>query len=230
MSMPNTEKTLEKRFDATLYMVKDSSCKGFTLDIGCGENPYIFHEHLNNYVGMDIDISILKKLSENLHDVSLICSSGSHAPFKDHAFDLIICTEVLEHLKNPEEMISEMNRVLTKEGKAIVSIPSLSLPQIVTLWIAYKTKRISEKPYQSPHHVREYARFEVTPHFEKTSDLFKLFRRNELEIQDVVTVQSLYAKPKIIYNIFLSKIERVFKRFFSKRLIGHYTVFRAEKK
>ena len=180
--MPNTEKPLEKRFDATLSMVKDIPCKGFTLDIGCGENPYIFHEHLNNYIGMDIDISILKMVSQNLPNVSLICASGSHAPFKDHSFDLVICTEVLEHLKNPEEVISEMSRVLTKGGKAIVSIPSLSLPQIVILWVAYKTKRITEKPYQSPHHVREYARFRVTPHFEKTSNLFKLFKQKALEI------------------------------------------------
>ena len=228
--MPNTEKPLEKRFDATLSMVKDIPCKVFTLDIGCGENPYIFHEHLNNYIGMDIDISILKMVSQNLPNVSLICASGSHAPFKDHSFDLVICTEVLEHLKNPEEVISEMSRVLTKGGKAIVSIPSLSLPQIVIRWVAYKTKRITEKPYQSPRHVREYARLRVTPHFEKTSNLFKLFKQKALEIQDIVTVQPLYTKPKIIYNIFLSKIERISKKFFSKHLIGHYTVFRAEKK
>ena len=81
--MPNTGKTLEKRFYATLSMVKDSPCKGFALDTGCGENPYIFHEHLSNYVGMDIDISILKTVSHNLPNVILICASGSHAPFKD---------------------------------------------------------------------------------------------------------------------------------------------------
>lgn len=221
---------LEKRFDATLSMVKDSPCRGFALDIGCGENPYIFHKHLNNYIGMDIDISILKKVSQNLPNVSLICASGSHAPFKDATFNLIICTEVLEHLKNPEEMISEISRVLTKGGKAIISIPSLSLPQIVILWIAYKIKRISEKPYQSPQHIREYARFKVTPRFEKTSNIFKLFRQKGLEIRNVVTVQSLYVKPKIIYNTFFSKIESVFEKFFSRHLIGHYTIFRVEKK
>jgi len=39
----------------------------------------------------------------------------------------------------------------------------------------------------------------------------------------------LYAKPKILYNIFLSKIEKAFERIFSKHLIGHYTIFKAEK-
>lgn len=99
MLMPNIGKPLEKRFDATLSMVKDIPCKGFTLDIGCGENPYIFHEHLNNYIGMDIDISILKMVSQNLPNVSLICASGSHAPFKDHSFDLIIVQKYWSILK-----------------------------------------------------------------------------------------------------------------------------------
>jgi len=151
---------------------------------------------------MDIDISIIKKVSQNLPNVSLICASGSHATFRDDTFDLIICTEVLEYLKNPEEMISEISGVLTRRETAIISIPSLSLPQITILWIAYRARKISEKPYQSPNHVREYARFNVTPHFEKTSTLFKLFKQKGLEIQGAVIVQPLYTKPKIIYNLF----------------------------
>lgn len=227
----HTHKPLEKRFSETLAVVKNSLCKGLALDIGCGRNPYVFQRHLDNYVGMDIDINILKKASQDLRNVSLICASGSHAPFTDNVFDLVICTEVLEHLKNPEEMISEIARVLTKRrGAAIISIPSLSLPQTIILWVAYKIRRISEKPYQSPDHIREYARFRVTPHFEKTSHLFKIFGRNGLEIRNTVTVKPLYTKPKVLYNIVLSKIEKTFKKFFSKHLIGHHTIFKAEKK
>ena len=229
--MASTEKPSEKPYyNATLSMAKkNKSCAGFALDVGCGENPYFFHNCINNYIGMDIDISTLRKVSRALPDASLIRASGSYAPFRDGIFDLAICTEVLEHLGNPEKMVSEIARALTKGGAAAISIPSLSLPQIIILWIAYKVKKISEKPYQSPDHVREYARFKVTPHFEKTFNLFKLFRQERLEVLDVITVQSLYAKPKILYNIFLSKIEKAFERIFSKHLIGHYTIFKAEK-
>lgn len=145
-------------------------------------------------------------------------------------FDLVICTEVIEHLENPRSMIKEIRRVLTKGGKAILSIPSLSLPQTLILWIAYKTRRISGKPYQSPDHLREYSRFDVTPHFENTSNLFELFEQEQLEVQEVATAQSLYVKPSIIYTVFLSKIERAFEKVFSKHLIGHHTIFKVEKK
>jgi ubiquinone/menaquinone biosynthesis C-methylase UbiE len=230
--MAGIEKTFEKPYyNATLSMVKkNGSHAGFALDVGCGKNPYFFHNRINNYIGIDIDIDTLKKVLRDLPDASLIFANGSYAPFKDGIFEVVICTEVLEHLENPEKMISEISRVLTRGGNAVISIPSLSLPQTMILWIAYKIRKISEKPYQSPDHVREYARFKVTPHFEKTSELFELFRKKGLEIREFVTVQSLYTSPKIFYKIFLSKTEKLFEKIFSKHLFGHHTVFKAEKK
>lgn len=228
--MPNIGKTFKKPYyRATLSMAKNDPCGGYALDIGCGENPFTFQKYFDNYIGVDIDINVLKKVTQNLSNASLVCASGSRAPFRDESFDLIICTEVLEHLKNPEEMVSEIGRVLTKGGKAIISIPSLSLLQTIILWFAYKTRRISEKPYQSPNHVREYAKFKVTPHFEETSNLFKQFTRHGLEILDAVTSQPLYTKPKIMYNIFFSKIEKAFEKFFSNHLFGHHTIFRVKR-
>ena len=212
MLMPNIGKTVEKPYySTTLSMAKNSPCGGYARDIGCDENPYTFQKHLNNYIGMDIDINVLKKVSQDRPNVSLICASGSRTPFRDESLGLIVCTEVLEHLKNPEEMISEISRVLARGGKAIISIPSLSLPQTIILWFAYKTKRISEKPYQSPDHVREYAKVKVTPHFEETSSLFKVFRRHGLEILDVVTAQQLYAKPKKYTTFFSQKLKKPLK-------------------
>jgi SAM-dependent methyltransferase len=231
MLMATVEMTAEKPYyEPTLSMAKrNDSCAGLALDMGCGKNPYFFRNHFNSYIGIDIDINTLKRVSHDLPDASLIYASGSYAPFINGIFNLVICTEVLEHLENPEKMISEISRVLTKGGKAVVSIPSLSLPQAILLWIGYRVRKISEKPYQSPDHVREYSRFKVTPHFEKTIELFKLFRQKKLEIRDFVTVQSLYTNPKILYNGFLSKTEKLFEKFLSKNLFGHHTIFEAEK-
>jgi len=229
--MSYTGKTFDKPYyNAVLSMAKSSSCLGLALDVGCGENPYFFHDRLSNYVGIDIDIGALKRVTRDLSEASVVCASGSQAPFKDGVFDLVICTEVLEHLENPKKMIAEINRLLARKGAAVISIPSLSLPQIIILWVAYATRKIAEKPYQSPNHVREYARFKVTPHFERTSNLFKLFRQEGLEVWDAVAVQSLYTNPKTLYNIFLSKIEKPFEKIFSKHLFGHHVVFKAEKK
>jgi len=124
--------TSEKPYcNATLSMAKKSRSRdGFALDVGCGENPYFFHNLIDNYIGMDIDINTLRKVSRDLPDSSLMRASGCYAPFREGIFDLAICTEVLEHLGNPEKMVSEISRALTRGGAAVISIPSLSLPQI----------------------------------------------------------------------------------------------------
>jgi ubiquinone/menaquinone biosynthesis C-methylase UbiE len=217
-------------YGATLSMARQSTRSRSVLDVGCGRNPYFFHSRFKNYVGIDINVATLKEASGNLPEANLIRASGSHAPFKDGIFDLVICTEVLEHLKSPEKMVAEINRVLTAAGTAVISIPSLSLPQTIILWIAYNTGKIAEKPYQSPDHVREYARIRVAPHFEKVSDFFSLLRREGFEVEDVAAVQSLYTSPKLLYKGVLAKIEKPLERVFSKNLFGHHLVLKAQKR
>lgn len=44
-------------------------------------------------------------------------------PFKDGAFDLIICTQVLEHVPEPLLVLRELGRTLTKDGKLLITVP-----------------------------------------------------------------------------------------------------------
>ena len=48
---------------------------------------------------------------------------GKKIPFEDQFFDGIICTEVLEHVFNIDEVLKELNRVLKPNGKAIITTP-----------------------------------------------------------------------------------------------------------
>lgn len=56
-------------------------------------------------------------------------------PFKNETFDTIICMEVLEHVKDPRKVLSEIKRVLTKNGMAIIEMDSGSIPfKIIWYW------------------------------------------------------------------------------------------------
>lgn len=50
----------------------------------------------------------------------------AHLPFADDSVDLILCTEVLEHLTAGSQLVEEMARTLTPQGRAIVSVPNIA--------------------------------------------------------------------------------------------------------
>lgn len=48
-------------------------------------------------------------------------------PFRKNTFDLVICTEVLEHVDDPKRVLLEIKRVLKDNGVAIIELDSGSL-------------------------------------------------------------------------------------------------------
>lgn len=77
-----------------------------------------------------------------------LCSSGE-IPVEDNTFDMILLTEVLEHLKNPELVLKELFRVLKVNGTLIASMPFLSpvhmYPHDFQRWTKEKIKMELEK-------------------------------------------------------------------------------------
>ena len=106
------------------------------LDVGCGEGRHIFgilnaFEDVHCY-GLDQDIPSLEKCKEGLEFFKKLDSNetifqqGSvyQLPFEDNFFDLIICSEVLEHLDDYHAAIQEVYRVLKPAGMFLTSVPS----------------------------------------------------------------------------------------------------------
>ena len=54
---------------------------------------------------------------------NLVQSDIRKTPLPDNYFDIAICSEVLEHLYNPREAVSEIKRVLKTKGIVVISVP-----------------------------------------------------------------------------------------------------------
>jgi SAM-dependent methyltransferase len=98
-----------------------SSLKGKVLDVGCGNSPFKFllNSEKTQYLG--IDIANADSFDYKNPDITVF--DGENIPFVDSSFENIISTEVIEHIDNPEKIISEMHRVLIKGGKCIITLP-----------------------------------------------------------------------------------------------------------
>jgi ubiquinone/menaquinone biosynthesis C-methylase UbiE len=110
--------------------------EGTMLDLGCGEGRHIFGvmEKFPDLkcIGLDPHIESLDKAFEGLKFLESISNtktnflSGSaySLPFSDDSFDLVVCSEVLEHLHDYKDAIKEINRVLKPGGQFLVSVPA----------------------------------------------------------------------------------------------------------
>lgn len=65
--------------------------------------------------------------------INFIIADAHKLPFGDKSFDLVICTETLEHVIDPKKALMEMKRVLHPKGRAIISMDSGSL-LFRTIW------------------------------------------------------------------------------------------------
>lgn len=107
------------------------------LDMGCGEGRHMVQACRINQtrcIGADYVhgnlVATRDKLAfhQALNDLScarfdLSCMDVTCLPFKDNCFDVVICSEVLEHIPNDDIAISELVRIL-KPGRVLaVSVP-----------------------------------------------------------------------------------------------------------
>lgn len=96
------------------YFIPKECTPAKVLDIGCGVNqPYRDAlEHLGEYTGIDIkDGPKVKRMDAH------------HLKFKDKEFGFVWMSEVLEHVDNPKQVISEAKRVGV-HGVCLFSTPA----------------------------------------------------------------------------------------------------------
>src|ERR671919_3164091 len=92
---------------------------GRVLDIGCGSSRIV--QNLPRGVGMDLAIRKLRWL--RAPGRMLLQADMNHLPFKDGAFDAVVCSEVIEHIPRQDVRLSEQVRTLAPGGILILGTP-----------------------------------------------------------------------------------------------------------
>lgn len=92
---------------------------GNVLDFGCGCKPYKDIFQVEEYVGMDIEVSGHSHKNENVD----IFYDGNTIPCADNYFDSIFSSEVLEHVFNIDKILTELYRVLKPNAYMVITVP-----------------------------------------------------------------------------------------------------------
>jgi SAM-dependent methyltransferase len=124
--------------------------------VGCGTQQYKKYFKHTEYTGMEYDSEAGRLLNADAY------YDGQHFPFVDEEFDSILCTEVLEHVFNPDIFLKEVYRVLKPGGKAFFTTP--------LLW----------KEHQKPYDYGRYTSFGIRHIFEVNG--FQILEQKKLVV------------------------------------------------
>ena len=122
-----------------------SHFKGDLYDLGCGEMPYRywFLQYVDRYVGVD--------WSGTLHELKadIIADLNAPLPIKDRVADTVVSFSVMEHLREPQNMLNEAFRILKPDGRMILQVPFM-------WWV-----------HEAPYDYYRYTRYGLKYMFEK---------------------------------------------------------------
>ena len=104
-----------------LYPKLESFLSGSTLDIGCGIGDFLSFRPTS--VGVDVDSAAVEWCS-NL-GLNAIQMEIDVLPFSDKSFNGIVLDNVLEHLANPKPLLTEISRVIERNGVVIIGVPGI---------------------------------------------------------------------------------------------------------
>jgi len=86
---------------------------GSLLDVGAGLGPYRKYTSCEKYTSLESNPDLNPT----------VVGTADEMPFNEKVFDSVLCTEVIEHMPEPEEVIQEIYRVLKPGGKLLLSTP-----------------------------------------------------------------------------------------------------------
>jgi len=111
---------LQRSWQRRRYQVITTMAAGAerVLDVGCGSSRILGSGRV---VGLDIVLAKLRYARR--YGNPLVHGSIFELPFKDGAFDCVICSEVIEHVPADERVFRELERVLEPGGRLILGTP-----------------------------------------------------------------------------------------------------------
>jgi methionine biosynthesis protein MetW len=152
------EKTVEVKDVRVREIIKKlmQDKRGKVLDVGCGDGT-LLEPFCGRYECYGVDVSEVQLKQAEMKGLRTrrVDLESSRLPFDDESFDLIVCSETIEHLLDVDNLLHEIHRLLRLGGTFVLTFPNVNQPVSWPMQIVYDLPPRFSARYKSPH-VRDY--------------------------------------------------------------------------
>lgn len=125
---------IERFFNKIEKIIKKIMFKD-VIDVGCGDGFLLWRAKRlmarKKIYGIDLDPVQIGAAKKNIPSGRFIVGDIYKLPFGNKKFDLVICTEVLEHVEKPQAALKELSRITGRY--CILSVPNEPIWRILNL-------------------------------------------------------------------------------------------------
>ena len=129
------------------------------LDLGCGIKPFLYIYHRYSELSVGIDVAHTPhgtEMADMIYD-------GKKIPFPDAEFDYVLCTEVMEHIPEPKDLLKEIHRVLKPRGVLVMTVPFMvplhEEPYDFYRYTKYGLKYLTDAAGFSSHEIKVFSEY-----------------------------------------------------------------------
>jgi SAM-dependent methyltransferase len=106
-----------------LFSKKDEPSLAFVCGCGVGVECKAFRDRGVSVVGLDVNREAIRVANSNMPGGFFVIGSATHLPFKDGSYSRIVCSAVLEHIRDDKRAILEMERTLMDGKELVITVP-----------------------------------------------------------------------------------------------------------
>jgi ubiquinone/menaquinone biosynthesis C-methylase UbiE len=186
-------------------------------DLGCGSGVITrqLSAHYKEFIGLDISNNAIEYCNNKrgVND-TYIRSNLEKIPLNKESINLVVCSEVIEHVEKYETMMLEIKRILKKNGVLILTTPNYSStwPFVEFLWDVFGRGRNYRKQHISKMSIKK---------------IKKLMEDNNFKIIEIKTFFLLSPFLCIFSERLANKLFKLENRLLIKTNIGMIILLRA---
>lgn len=168
------------------------------LDIGCGDGTCskLILDMGNEVYGVDkradrVESAVRKGVRAEAFDLV------HGLPFEDGFFELVLASEILEHVYDTDFFLEEVNRVLKKNGVLIITVPNIAcLPNRIRAMLGLYPKYVapSRRHWGVGEHVRAFTKGVLTELLERKGFMVESAKANLVSVMPTRSTRKPWSK------------------------------------